>query len=145
MIPLNLILPIIIVFCVILGIRRGLFLEIVSSWNLFISFVLTFTLFENLSLLLVNSFSISPEEYNEMIRSEAADLDNIGTSSNAGATTAALLLHEFVPDGTIWAHLDVAGTAVAAGPRGESSWKYFAPGATGVPLRALAALCSDFA
>jgi leucyl aminopeptidase len=85
------------------------------------------------------------EEYKEMLKSEVADLDNLATSANAGATAAALFLREFIPNGTTWAHLDIAGTAVAAGPRGESQWKYFAPGATGVPLRTLAALCSDFA
>jgi leucyl aminopeptidase len=79
-----------------------------------------------------------------MLKSHVADINNIGTSADAGATTAALFLREFVPDGATWAHLDIAGTAVAAGPRGEPTWKYFAPGATGVAFRTLVSLCSDF-
>lgn len=67
MIQLYLILPVIIIFCVIFGIRRGLFLEIVSFWNLFISFVLTFTFFENLSFFLINSFSLILGQYDEMV------------------------------------------------------------------------------
>ena len=84
------------------------------------------------------------DEYREMLKSTVADIDNVGVTPDAGATTAALFLSEFVPQNTVWAHLDIAGTAVASAPRGGSSWKYFSPGASGVPLRTLAALITNF-
>ncbi len=76
------------------------------------------------------------EEYSEWIKCDIADLNNISTRGpNAGATTAALFLREFVPAGVHWAHLDIAGTFIA-----EKPWKYFKPGATGVMVRTLTAL-----
>lgn len=50
-------------------------------------------------------------EYGEWIKSNIADLRNIGTSRFAGATTAALFLQEFVSSSKPFAHLDIAGTA----------------------------------
>ena len=49
------------------------------------------------------------EEYREMIKSDVADIKNVG-GAVAGASTAALFLEEFVQD-TPWVHLDIAGTA----------------------------------
>lgn len=50
------------------------------------------------------------KEYRKQLKSELADLRNVGTDRAAGAITAACFLEEFV-DKTPWAHLDIAGTA----------------------------------
>jgi leucyl aminopeptidase len=49
------------------------------------------------------------EEYQEQIKSEIADIKNIG-GREAGTITAACFLSRFVDD-LPWAHLDIAGTA----------------------------------
>jgi len=49
------------------------------------------------------------EEYQEQIKSDIADIKNIG-GREAGTITAACFLSRFV-DKTPWAHLDIAGTA----------------------------------
>jgi leucyl aminopeptidase len=48
-------------------------------------------------------------EYTHQLKSEVADLKNVG-GKGAGTITAACYLQEFVDD-TPWAHLDIAGTA----------------------------------
>ena len=48
-------------------------------------------------------------EYSKQLKSEVADLKNVGDKS-AGTITAAAFLQEFVGE-TPWAHLDIAGTA----------------------------------
>lgn len=45
--------------------------------------------------------------YREMLDSPIADLNNTGSSSYAGAITAALFLEEFVAETKAWAHLDI--------------------------------------
>jgi leucyl aminopeptidase len=47
------------------------------------------------------------EEFDKQIRSEAADMKNVG-NRGAGSITAAQLLQRFVGK-TPWAHLDIAG------------------------------------
>lgn len=49
-------------------------------------------------------------EYLKQLKSEVADLRNVGNDRSAGTLTAACFLQEFVGD-TPWAHLDIAGTA----------------------------------
>lgn len=71
------------------------------------------------------------EEYAEQIKSEIADLKNIG-GPEAGAITAGCFLKEFVGD-TPWVHLDIAGVAWM-----EKEKAGYAPGPTGVPVRLLA-------
>ncbi len=44
--------------------------------------------------------------YFEYLKSDFADIANGGGGGMAGAITAALFLKKFVPDGTLWAHLD---------------------------------------
>jgi leucyl aminopeptidase len=67
-------------------------------------------------------------EYKEQIRSDIADMKNIG-GRPAGSITAAWFLAESVPADIPWAHLDIAGTA----------WKSGADkGATGRPVALLA-------
>ncbi|HXS05381.1 MAG TPA: leucyl aminopeptidase [Rhizomicrobium sp.] len=48
--------------------------------------------------------------YDKMIRSKIADVKNIG-GANSGSITAAQFLMRFVEEGTVWAHLDIAGVA----------------------------------
>jgi leucyl aminopeptidase len=73
------------------------------------------------------------EDYKDQLRSEVADLANIG-GRPAGAITAAVFLKEFTGQ-LPWAHLDIAGTAWADEP------SPFQPkGPTGVATRTLAEL-----
>ncbi|KIZ42760.1 MULTISPECIES: leucyl aminopeptidase [Rhodopseudomonas] len=51
-------------------------------------------------------------EYDKMMDSKFADMKNAG-ARNGGSITAAQFLQRFV-DGTPWAHLDIAGTAMGA-------------------------------
>jgi leucyl aminopeptidase len=46
------------------------------------------------------------EAYDEMLKSDIADLANAANSPMAGCITAAMFLKRFVPDDAIWAHLD---------------------------------------
>ena len=52
-------------------------------------------------------------EYDKLIDSQFADMKNTG-GRHGGSITAAQFLQRFV-DGTPWAHLDIAGTAMGAG------------------------------
>ncbi len=69
------------------------------------------------------------KEYGELIESDIADVRNVGKKSEAGATTAALFLKNFVGK-TPWAHLDIAGTAFH-----NKSKPYSYKGATGFGVR----------
>ena len=73
------------------------------------------------------------EEYQDQLKSEIADMANVG-GRPGGAITAALFLKEFT-GGLPWAHLDVAGTAWVDEPK-----PYSPKGATGVAVRTLAEL-----
>ena len=44
--------------------------------------------------------------YDDMLKSDVADIANASGSAHAGAVTAALFLRRFVPEGTKWAHFD---------------------------------------
>lgn len=79
-----------------------------------------------------------PAEYKEYIKSNVADINNLGGPA-AGAITAGLFLQEFVPQGAAWAHLDIAPTFWK-----EKPWKYFAEGASGVAARTLADLALNW-
>ena len=54
--------------------------------------------------------------YDEMLRSDIADLDNAPEGGMAGAITAALFLQRFVDPATPWAHLDTFAWRPAAKP-----------------------------
>ncbi|MBX9796128.1 M17 family metallopeptidase [Sphingomonas sp.] len=59
--------------------------------------------------------------YDEMLKSDIADIVNAPDGGMAGAITAALFLKRFVPEGTAWAHLDTfawRNTAKPARPKG---------------------------
>lgn len=77
------------------------------------------------------------EEYDEMIKSEVADLKNCGDSL-AGAITAGRFLAHFAKQ-TPYIHLDIAG--VAYFPKRES---YYAAGATGFGVRLLYAFLQTY-
>jgi leucyl aminopeptidase len=70
------------------------------------------------------------EEYREQLKSDFADIKNIG-NRYGGAITGAKFLEEFV-GGTPWVHLDIAGTYETDKDKG-----YLVKGATGVPVRML--------
>lgn len=78
------------------------------------------------------------KKYRKQLDSEIADIANLG-GAHAGATTAALFLHEFVGD-TPWAHLDIAGTMSTDA---DESWR--SAGATGYGARLLAELAREYA
>ncbi len=75
------------------------------------------------------------ERYRAHMKSEVADMKNIGKPMNAGTIIGGLFLSEFVPEGVNWIHIDIAGTAFTTESRG-----YYPAGATGVPLRTMIAL-----
>lgn len=77
-------------------------------------------------------------DYDEQIKSDVADIKNIG-GRKAGAITAAKLLARFVGE-VPWVHLDIAGTSQADKEKG-----YTVKGATGVPVRTLIRLALDLA
>jgi len=70
------------------------------------------------------------DEYDESLKSNFADIANIGAPGKAGAVVAAMFLKRFTAKYP-WAHLDIAGTAWKSGA---------AKGATGRPV----ALLSEF-
>jgi len=70
------------------------------------------------------------KEYSNQIKSDIADIKNVG-GKKAGTITAAAFLKEFA-DGVSWAHLDIAGTAW-----GDDAKPYRAKGPTGVAVRTL--------
>lgn len=53
------------------------------------------------------------KRYKESLKSTVADIKNISGKRYGGAINGALFLEEFVPEGTPWAHLDIAGPAFA--------------------------------
>ncbi len=72
-----------------------------------------------------------PEDYKELLKSEFADMNNIGSTRWGGAIAAALFLSEFTAD-TPWAHIDIAGPAFHSK---ESA--YCGAGGTGFGVRLL--------
>lgn len=76
------------------------------------------------------------DEYDDLIKSDVADMKNTG-GRQAGSITAAKLLQRFVGDMN-WIHLDIAGTSTSAKNDGED-----VKGATGHPVRTLVQLALD--
>jgi leucyl aminopeptidase len=70
------------------------------------------------------------DEYRDFLKSEVADLNNVGPRGG-GAITASLFLKEFAGT-TPWAHLDIAGTAFS-----EKDLPLAPKGGTGVAVRTL--------
>jgi len=78
------------------------------------------------------------EQAKEQLKSEVADIKNLG-GKWGGAITAAHFLAEFAGN-TPWVHLDIAGTSLSEKERG-----YIAKGATGVAVRTLVNLALSLA
>ncbi|MBU5592117.1 leucyl aminopeptidase [Clostridium sp. MSJ-4] len=76
------------------------------------------------------------DEYKKLIKSDIADLKNIG-GRNAGTITAGLFIGEFVQNKP-WLHLDIAGTAWS-----ESEKEYLSKGGTGAGVRILYYLAKE--
>ena len=70
------------------------------------------------------------EEYEELIKSDVADIKNSG-GRGAGTITAALFLKHFIGDYP-WAHLDIAGTGMST-----KDTDYMPKGGTGIGVRLL--------
>ena len=70
------------------------------------------------------------KEYSKQIKSDIADIKNVG-GRKAGTITAAAFLKEFA-EGIAWAHLDIAGTAW-----GDEAKPYRSKGPTGIAVRTL--------
>ncbi len=72
------------------------------------------------------------KDYEPLLRSNVADIKNIGPVGEAGTILAALFLKTFVDEGLPWAHLDIASTGWTSTQTALSE-----PGATGVMVRTL--------
>lgn len=70
-------------------------------------------------------------EYSKQIKSDIADIKNIGPRGKAGTIMGAVFIQEFI-DKAKWAHLDIAGTAWA-----DNTKPHQAKGPTGVAVRTL--------
>jgi leucyl aminopeptidase len=75
---------------------------------------------DKLSEMLINAANETEEllwrfplsaEYDKLLDSEIADMQNISSGKGAGSITAAQFLKRFIKDDTAWAHLDIAGMA----------------------------------
>ncbi|PQO29633.1 leucyl aminopeptidase [Bremerella cremea] len=70
-------------------------------------------------------------EFGDQVKSQIADVKNVGDGRWGGAITAAKFLEEFV-DETPWTHIDIAGPSFAEKPK-----PYCSGGATGFAVRTL--------
>jgi len=96
---------------------------------------------EKLTKKINNSSKITTEEvwelplnqdYMDMIKSDVADMKNIGIGKAAGTITAAAFLRNSI-ENTPWVHMDIAGVAWTQGATKEKS--YNPKGATGFGVR----------
>ena len=78
------------------------------------------------------------EDYAKHIKSDIADIKNVGRAREAGATAGAVFLQRFVGD-VPWAHLDIAGDGLDASEDLPLAGK----GATGYGVRLLDRLIAD--
>jgi leucyl aminopeptidase len=79
-----------------------------------------------------------PEIYDELIKSEVADIKNVGEGRWGGAITAAKFLEQFVGN-TPWAHLDIAGPAFR-----DKAKPWCDAGASGQFVRTLVGLAREW-
>tara|TARA_B100001057_G_scaffold291592_1_gene291657 strand:+ start:8138 stop:9595 length:1458 start_codon:yes stop_codon:yes gene_type:complete len=78
------------------------------------------------------------ENFDKLINSKNADMQNINYVGGAGSTTAAQFLQRFIINKTPWAHLDIAGMAFSKYGGALNSG-----GATGYGVRLLSQLIED--
>ena len=71
------------------------------------------------------------DEYQQMIKSDIADIRNTGTGKGGGASTGAWFIKEFVDD-TPWVHLDIASTCWV-----DEGRPWLAKGPTGIAIRSI--------
>ena len=62
------------------------------------------------------------KNYDKLIDSKNADMQNINYVGGAGSTTAAQFLQRFILNKTPWAHLDIAGMAFSKVWRSIKFW-----------------------
>ena len=79
------------------------------------------------------------ENYDKLINSTIADIQNINYSGGAGSITAAQFLQRFVSSKTPWAHLDIAGMAFS-----KKAANLNPGGATGFGVRLLNQLIEEY-
>ena len=79
-----------------------------------------------------------PDRYKSHLKSKIADMKHVGKPGVAGTIAAGLFLKEFVGEGVPWVHIDIAGPSFT-----KEDWDYAPAGATGVPLRTIAALLKE--
>ncbi len=79
-----------------------------------------------------------PDRYRSHMKSRVADMKHTGKPGVAGTTIAGLFLKEFVGEGIPWVHIDIAGPSFT-----KEDWDYAPAGATGVPVRTIAALLKE--
>ena len=79
------------------------------------------------------------KNYDKLIDSKNADMQNINYVGGAGSTTAAQFLQRFILNKTPWAHLDIAGMAFSKYGGALNSG-----GATGYGVRLLNKLVEDY-
>ncbi len=77
------------------------------------------------------------EAYDKMLKSQIADMKNVG-GRPAGSITAAQFLQRFIRKGVPWMHLDIAGVASV-----KADTDFAPKGATGWGVRALDRLIRD--
>lgn len=78
------------------------------------------------------------EDYDDRMKSDIADLNNMSSEKNAGAIAATVFLRNFV-EKTPWAHIDIAGTAYYSKARG-----YRPKNATGFGVRLMVDLIRNW-
>lgn len=78
------------------------------------------------------------EDYDDRMKSDIADLNNMSSEKNAGAIAATVFLRNFV-EKTPWAHVDIAGTAYYSKARG-----YRPKNATGFGVRLIVDLIQNW-
>ena len=82
-----------------------------------------------------------PEELRADLDSRLADIANVTGHRWGGMLSASIFLREFVPAGLDWVHIDIAGPSFNTG----GPWGYTGKGATGLPVRTIAAVLADIA
>jgi len=78
------------------------------------------------------------DDYEDRMKSDVADLNNMAAEKNAGTISGAVFLKNFV-EKTPWAHIDIAGTAWYSKARG-----YRPKNATGYGLRLVVELVKNW-
>jgi len=74
-------------------------------------------------------------EYRDYLKSDVADIKNIGPSGYASTIVGGTFLSYFVEEGVKWVHIDIAGVAFTL--NGVKYPPYFSRGATGFGIRTL--------